>query len=622
MDGLKQDVVLMPAERPLPMPRQDFGKRFRDTSAPARKRISGNPWRLFVFLSAFTATGGLIAVILAWFADEGLSLAEGILLFLISFNFFWISFSFATVIAGFIGLARKGGVCLGADAQVTPISVALLMPVCDEDPALVMGNARTILEDLRNSGTPHRYALFILSDTRNGSILVRERQAFTALRAELPPGMEIFYRWRNWNSERKVGNIADWVRRWGGDWEAMVVLDADSLMTGKAVSDLVRELVQDPSAGLIQSFPQVTGSQSLFAWMQRFASQVYGRALAEGIARICGPDGNYWGHNAVLRTAAFAACAGLPPLPGRGKRQIMSHDFVEAGLLVRAGWTVRFLPQIHGSYEETPQTLIDHILRDRRWCQGNLQHLRILWARGFRPMSRFHLLHGAVGYLMSPIWFALLVFWALIGIGEDAGMVTYFHEASPLRPSWPEMTEGRHALIIVIMYAMLLAPKFVGIAALPLSGIGIRQFGGWGWFALSAVTEIMLAIVYAPILMVQRMHAVIRTVLGLQNGWNPQARCGGRYGWGDLLAFHWLETLSGAILAAGITAGSVSVWLLPIAMSLFFALPLSWLSGFALRCPPWMATGETDQVEGIESVARRHRQTLRGVLDGQNVSAK
>lgn len=613
----------MPSPASLNMPAQDLRRPFQDHSAPwAARPRHVILWRLLAFSPALAATAALLAIMLGWFSEQGISIVEGLLLALISFNFFWISFTVSTVLLGFFSLMRQGP--RTAATQPSPMRVALLMPIYNEVPWYVLGNARSMLEDLEARDDGHDYALFILSDTRDPTIAAQEEESFAALRASLPAGVQVYYRRRTENTDRKVGNVADWVQNWGADWEAMLVLDADSLMTGRAIARLTDALARDPGAGLIQSFPQLIGAQTVFARMQQFANGVYGAALAEGVACWCGREGNYWGHNAIIRTAAFAACAGLPRLRrlGRGETLIMSHDFVEAGLLRRAGWGVRFLPRIRGSYEETPQTLIDHIQRDRRWCQGNLQHLSLLWTRGLRSLSRFHLFHGAMGYLLSPIWFALLVMWALIGQGEEASVLTYFSEANPLMPTWPELTEGRHVLIIVLMYAMLLAPKFLGIAALPLSGARFAEFGG-GWrFAASVLSELVLSVLYAPILMVQQMIAVFRTALGLQRGWAPQARAGGRYGVRTLLVCHALETVSGVALFAGIVAGLVSPWLLPIAISLMLAVPLSALSGMLVPgvVGRWMATREMYREPPITQAARHYRAELKAMLDG-NASA-
>ena len=49
--------------------------------------------------------------------------------------------------------------------------------------------------------------------------------------AELRPGPAVYYRRRLSNAQRKPGNIAEWVRRWGGAYAYMLMLDADSRMT-------------------------------------------------------------------------------------------------------------------------------------------------------------------------------------------------------------------------------------------------------------------------------------------------------------------------------------------------------------------------------------------------------
>ncbi|KUJ82253.1 glucans biosynthesis glucosyltransferase MdoH [Ruegeria profundi] len=617
---MTRDLHIMPPKAPLPMPAQNFSAGFTDAQVPNGDRPSAGFWRALAFSPAMAATLGLLWVMTDWFGAEGINLIEAILLALISFNFFWISFTVCTVLLGMLSLSRQEQPRRESRSQ--PLRVALLMPVYNEVPWNVLGNARTMLEDLQARGGQHHYAMFILSDTRDPEIAAQEQASIEALRTTLAPGLELYYRRRAENTDRKVGNISDWVNHWGAGWDAMLVLDADSLMTGRAILRLTDALARDPGAGLIQSYPQLIGAQSVFARMQQFANGVYGIAFAEGLARWCGQEGNYWGHNAIIRTKAFASSAGLPKLRtfNGQEKLIMSHDFVEAGLLRRAGWGVRFLPRIRGSYEETPPTLIDHALRDRRWCQGNLQHLKLLSATGFRAVSRFHMFHGAVGYLMSPLWFALLVMWALIGQGEDASVLHYFSPDNPLFPQWPEMSETRHVLIILVMYAMLLAPKILGVLALPLSGVHYAEFGGRSKFLTSFLAEVILSILYAPILMVQQMIAVFRTVLGIQNGWSPQMRDGGSYSLRTLILCHALETISGFALSVGILSGLVSVWLAPIAISLALAIPLSALSGVSASAARRMVGMKEDfQEPAITRMARRHRNELKRFIEGKGV---
>ncbi len=619
-----QPTDITPVEAPIQMPAQNLRAGFTDQVAPGLSADEPLPWwRAFSFGPAIAATAVFLYTMWDWFADGGVSWIEATLLGLISFNFFWLCFTVSTVALGLATLSRQER--RPVTRPVPPQKVALLMPIYNEEPWYVLGNAASMLEELRSRNGGHEYAVFVLSDTRDEEIARAEYEIILALRASLAPDMQIYYRRRPKNTDRKVGNIADWVQRWGGDWPAMLVLDADSLMTGRAIVRLTDALALDPSAGLIQSFPQLIGAQSVFSRMQQFANGVYGAALAEGLSRWCGQEGNYWGHNAIIRTAAFASSAGLPKMRGLGGREqlIMSHDFVEAGLLRRAGWGVRFLPRIRGSYEETPHTLIDHIQRDRRWCHGNLQHLRLLWTPGLKPVSRFHLFHGAIGYLLSPIWFALLVMWALIGLGEEASVLTYFSPENPLMPTWPELSEGRHVFIILLMYGLLLAPKLMGIAAIPLTGAKFAEFGGKRRFAISTVSEILLSVLYAPILMVQQMIAVCRVAFGLQQGWAPQDRNGGRYGLWDLVRCHALETVSGVSLMAGILAGLISAWLLPIAISLCLAIPLSGFSGVSLgrRLSGWMATREEFNAPQVSQAAQHHRSALKAVLEGSRNAA-
>ena len=64
----------------------------------------------------------------------------------------------------------------------------------------------------------------------------------------------------------------------------------------------------------------------------------------------------YWGHNAILRIAPFVRHCGLARLPGKPPLggEILSHDFVEAALMGRAGFEVWLAYDLPGSYEESP----------------------------------------------------------------------------------------------------------------------------------------------------------------------------------------------------------------------------------------------------------------------------
>lgn len=607
----------MPPEALLAHPIQNLQAPYLDATAPGLGRPRTLLWRLATFLPAVGTTLGLVAAFTDWFVMGGLTGFEIALIALIALTFFWISLSVATVT---VGLMRRAFTPTPqATGHGAPMDVALLVPCYNEVPWDVFGNACAMLEALDNHDTDHKFTLFILSDTRNEATAEQEMRAFATLRARLPERIKLHYRRRAVNTDRKVGNIADWVEHWGGAHNAMLVLDADSLMSGDAIVALTDELSSDPSAGLIQSFPKLIGAETLFARVQQFASTIYGAVLAEGLATWSDREGNYWGHNAIIRTAAFASCAGLPKIKtitGKGAL-ILSHDFVEAGLLRRAGWGVRFVPRIKGSYEEVPATLIDYVIRDQRWCKGNLQHLKLLATHGLHHVSRFHMFHGAVSYLLSPAWFALLMVWALIGTGADQNVIVYFSGLNP-QVQWPEMNAMHSTALLVFMYGMLLAPKALGAASIGAMGLRIADLGGPVRFVASFVAELILSILYAPILMVQQTIAVVKTIVGLKVDWSPQTRAGGHYSLWSLVKFHLLETTAGAAMIAGMVAGIVSFWLLPIAISLAFAVPLSALSGLRLTrfraTTRALGTPEIYAAPAIIRAAKAYRAELRETL--------
>jgi membrane glycosyltransferase len=580
------DRTLIRSCMPLPAPLPGLEQSLQQMPQRAAEQAdTATGWRAATFGPAVIVTGLLMYGLFGWLAQGGMSGMEWVLLSMIGATFVWVSLSVSTVGVAIAGLLARARADERPQGVITGIDVALLVPVYNEVPQNVFGNAAAMLHDLAARKGPHRYSLFVLSDTRDDAIAALEWQAFEDLRAHAPQGFSVYYRRREMNTDKKVGNIAEWTRGWGAGFEGMVVLDADSLMSGRAIERLASELSSDPQAGLIQTFPMLIGAQTVFARLQQFSNIAYGWLLAEGLAIWARSEGNYWGHNAIIRTRAFASCAMLPHLRGRGGRSelILSHDFVEAGLLRRAGWGVRFLPRVTGSFEETPATLIDYVIRDRRWCRGNLQHLRLLGTKGLHPVSRFHLFHGAVAYLLSPAWFFLLVVWALLGKDAETNVIRYFNESNPLFPDWPPaMSHIDSAVFLVIMYAMLLTPKIAGAGIIAATPRAARVFGGVGPFLGSFAVEVALSVAYAPIMMIQQSKAVLRALTTSSEAWAPQARDARRHSWGTLFAFHWVEMVLGTILLSGLVAGLISLWLVPIVASLVLAVPLSALSGVTI----------------------------------------
>ncbi len=620
MDGMTSPPDrAMPAEAPLEHPVQDLR---RVPAARAPGAVGSGPrgarlWRAAIFAPAAILTVSLIATFADGLAPGGLTWTEVVLLALLGVTFFWIALAASTAAGGLARLLLRGA-ALGTGGA--PMTVALLVPIHKEAPWEVLGNVSAMAADLRAG---HDWTIYVLSDTPAGPLAEQEERAVRALNARLAEGERVHYRRRPRNEAAKTGNIADWLTRWGGAHEAFVVLDADSLMTGAALQALADAMARDPNAGLVQSLPRLIGGTTLFARLQEFASAVYGVPLAEGLAGWSDRAGNYWGHNAIIRTRAFAEAAGLPRMPSlRGQGGlILSHDFVEAGLLRRAGWGVLFEPGVPGSFEAPPATLVDFAIRDRRWCHGNLQHLALLGTRGLHPVSRFHLLSGAFAYLMSPLWLALLAIWAVVGNGGDS-VILYFSAENPVYPVWPEMGGAGGPGTLLFMYGMLLAPKLMGAAALPLTRTPLADLGGPLRFAGSMLAEVAASVAVAPITMVQQALSVGRTFLGLRPGWRPAARGGTRLGWRALLRFHAAETALGAILSAGMVVGAVSIWLAPIAWSLLLAVPISRASGVDVsRGVLGSALRTADAEPTILREARLRQGELRAILAAPEAGA-
>jgi membrane glycosyltransferase len=239
-----------------------------------------------------------------------------VLLVLFVALFAWIALSFVAAVPGFLHLVSGRRLRLGieADGPLPELRerTALLMPIYNEDPHRVMAGLQAVLESLHATGQGARFDTFVLSDTRKPEIAEAEEAAFAALRARLGDGQRVYYRRREHNHERKAGNIADWVRRFGGGYAHMLILDADSVMSGDIIVRLAGAMERHPDVALIQSLPVIVNGSTVFARMQQFAARVYGPVIAHGVAWWHGAESNYWGHNAIIRTRAFAAHAGLP----------------------------------------------------------------------------------------------------------------------------------------------------------------------------------------------------------------------------------------------------------------------------------------------------------------------
>lgn len=554
----------LPPRRPLSMPVQSLDK--DEMGQACVPFLDSRAWRRTAVVSATViSTLGASAVMARLLAPKGFSVADAAMLGLFVLLFAWVAFAFVSAVAGFVLMWRARDLEPWRPQPIIFSRTALLMPTYNEDPGRILSGVQAIYEELEAMGVAELYDIFVLSDTRDGAIAQAEATGVVRLRLKLSAPDRIFYRRRAQNLDRKAGNISDWVTQFGAGYESMIILDADSLMTGDTIVRLTAAMERDRKVGLIQTLPSIIGASTLFARLQQFAARAYGPVIAQGQAWWSGAEGNYWGHNAIIRTRAFAACAGLPHIK-TGKPfggHIMSHDFVEAALLRRGGWAVRMAPDLTGSYEEAPPSLIDMAVRDRRWCQGNLQHSAVLGAKGLHWVSRLHLVRGVLAYLTAPLWLAFLVM----------GGVVWFQQ----RDAGHAIDASMAGALFAATMALLLIPKLLGALLVGRDKAARQASGGARGLVSSVIAEVALSALMAPVFMLMHSRAVVDVLRGRHSGWAAQQRDDGRLKFKRAWRHHWLHTTLG--LAWGGAAFALDplllAWTSPVAVGLALAIPLS-----------------------------------------------
>jgi membrane glycosyltransferase len=556
----------------------------------------------FAGLVAVTAGAGVWMMVRIVGAG-GFTPLEFAILALFAPTFTWIVIPFWTAVTGFglrvagldpLTLRRhRGGPRPLTRRRVRPLApgawepgsstsestTALLVPVYNEDPGMLEARLSAMARSLESSSASDRFDIHILSDTNRTDVARGEEAAWARLQGT-HPGVTFCYRRRTENRGRKAGNISEFVDRRGSDYPFMVVLDADSLMSAETLLHLVRRMEAHPRAALIQTLPLPVRQETLMGRILQFAAWVYAPILATGQAFWQGDAANYWGHNAIIRVKPFADHARLPVLPGREPwgGEILSHDFVEAALLRRAGWEVLLDAAAPGSFEELPGNLVDYARRDRRWAQGSIQHLRLLGWPGLHLLNRLHFLLGAMGYVSSFLWLLILL----------AGTVYVFlpgARGAPVQLRVPLPPEGLSLLAVTA--AILFVPKVLGLTeALARPG----RFGGRIRLLVSAFLETVFSVLLAPVMMVYHSRFVADIVRGRSVGWGTQVRDGVTLPWASVTRATALPTLLGAVWAGATlwVSPAFLLWMSPIFAGLLLApLLLRWTSspsaGGALR---------------------------------------
>ncbi|RLL64727.1 glucans biosynthesis glucosyltransferase MdoH [Paenirhodobacter hankyongi] len=448
----------------------------------------------------------------------------------------------------------------------------ILMPVYNEDPLATFSRVAAMETSLRETGDPAQIHFAILSDTRNETIARRELVLFKHLVEDRNGMGRFFYRRRENNVGKKAGNIEDFITRSGGAYDYAVILDADSLMEGTTILSMIRRMEAEERLGLLQTLPKVIRARSRFGRAMQFSASFFSPIFARGLAMMQGETGPFWGHNAIVRVRAFAESCGLPALRGKPPfgGHVMSHDYVEAAMLARAGWIVRLDDDLGGSFEEGPENIVDHAKRDRRWCQGNLQHSRIIGAPGLRAWSRFVFAQGIMAYIAPLFWLGFIL--ASIAAPILAPPPDYF----PI-PYWPfpyfPPSEASKAISLAIgIFGLLLLPKILIATRAAFTGRA-NGFGGARLAFLSTLGELAFSSLTAPVLLMYATRSVFQVLLGRDGGWPTNNRGDGTLTLGEsFAASHWIVTIGAVGLAATWAfAPGLLLWLLPVGVPMIFA---------------------------------------------------
>ncbi|MGH8820150.1 MAG: glycosyltransferase, partial [Rhodoferax sp.] len=238
----------------------------------------------------------------------------------------WVVTGFMTALMGFYVTLRGDPHALSArsvqhHALDSTARTAIIMPICNEDVRAVFAGLRATCESVTATGHAAAFDVFVLSDSSDPELQRLERAAWEDLRLQLAiqapsgqPPIELYYRLRQRRTHRKAGNVADFCRRWGRDYRYMIVLDADSVMSGDCLVSLVKLMQAHPDAGIIQTATKSIGHATLHARAQQFASRMTGRLFTLGMQFWQLGESHYWGHNAILRVAPFMQHCALAPI--------------------------------------------------------------------------------------------------------------------------------------------------------------------------------------------------------------------------------------------------------------------------------------------------------------------
>jgi membrane glycosyltransferase len=451
----------------------------------------------------------------------------------------------------------------------TPIHIktAVFMTLRNEDPGRAILRLKTVKASLDATGEGAAFSYFVLSDTNNPAVAAAEEKAVEGWKAADPDRDRIVYRRREQNTGFKAGNVHDFCERWGKDFNLMLPLDADSLMSGPEIVRMVRMMQAHPNIGILQSLVVGMPSTSGFARIFQFGMRHGMRSYTMGQAWWVGDCGPFWGHNALVRIKPFHEQCGLPILPGKPPLggHVLSHDQVEATLMRRAGYEVRVLPIERGSWEENPPTMLEFAQRDVRWCQGNMQYIKLLDLPGLYPMSRFQLVWAILMFLGIPAW-TLMIALLPVAAWQAQGVADF-----PVTLA---------ISLYITFFTMYLMPKIAGLIDAVLTRGGVQRYGGWLRFMTGAAIELVFSFLQGAVSTIRTSIFMIGLLLGKSVVWGGQSRDAQELSWTDAARNLWPQTLFGVIVCGALllVAPPVFWWSLPLTAGYLLAVPFAVLT--------------------------------------------
>lgn len=549
--------------------------------------------RRLIFFTTFTAMTLFATTLFGdWLLRTGMSPSKwallaiyGILTSGLVFGFCQALFGFWVILSGRDSLNIVNSMS-AKDLNEAPIQspVALLFPIYNEDPTRFFSGIEAMYEALEEAGVLENFTFFILSDSTNPNRWIEEERQWLQLTRKRDAKSNIIYRHRSSNINQKSGNVSDFCRRWGRHFDHMICFDADSLMSANCIVKLVRLMEANPKVGIIQTAPRLTGAQTVFARFQQFANRIHGEISSAGLNYWQQGNGNYWGHNAIIRVKPFIEKCALPELPGKSALggRVLSHDFVEAALMRKAGYEVWLAYDMEESYEELPQTLLEFAQRDRRWCQGNLQHSWIAVFAKIPFLNRIHMLNGIYAYVAAPLWLLFIGLSTLIAYSWESSGLTLLPRPG-IFPFSPKQIDQHGLTILAMTLSLIFLPKLFTMIRVLCQPRFRAQFGGGCRALISIVGEVSFFTLLAPSLMLFHCAFVFATLTGQRVTWGAQNRGISHTTWKVAFSAQFGQTAVGILWAtlAWSIHPTLFYWMSPVLLGWLLAIPISVTSSHA-----------------------------------------